>query len=59
LIKAFPSISLFCEKPVTTGPIERIAEAQSVRDSLGKHAGKGVVGVGYMLRYLKACADIK
>jgi predicted dehydrogenase len=59
LLEAFPSISLFCEKPVTTGPVERISDTIAVRDELAKQKPGSIVGVGYMLRYLKACQDIK
>jgi len=59
LLKAFPSIALFCEKPVTTGPYEGIDETSKVKDMLAEQSQTGIIGVGYMLRYLKACEDIK
>jgi hypothetical protein len=56
LKETFPNIALFCEKPVTTGEHEEIEDAFKVEDLL---QGSGIVTVGYMLRYLEACQDIK
>ena len=48
LVDAFPNCAFFIEKPVSSGPEEA---CWRVSDAL---AQKGVVvGVGYMLRYLK------
>ncbi|TBU23246.1 putative oxidoreductase C terminal-domain-containing protein [Dichomitus squalens] len=54
LLKAFPACALFIEKPVSSGPEEaswRVAQALATHGTL--------VGVGYMLRYLKAVQLIK
>ena len=48
LVKAFPKCALFVEKPVSSGPEDpcwRVAEKFA--------ASRTLVGVGYMLRYLK------
>jgi hypothetical protein len=47
---------------VTTGPFESIDESVEVSRKLADRNEKGngnIVAVGYMLRYLQACADIK
>ena len=47
-MKAFAACALFIEKPVSSGPEEaswRVAQTLATRGTL--------VGVGYMLRYLK------
>jgi hypothetical protein len=44
---------------VTTGPYEGIDETSKVKDMLVEQSQTGIIGVGYMLRYLKACEDIK
>ncbi|KAI0662319.1 putative oxidoreductase C terminal-domain-containing protein [Cubamyces menziesii] len=49
LVNAFPRCALFVEKPVSSGPEDacwRVAEVLAKNGS--------IVGVGYMLRYLKA-----
>ncbi|KAI1794773.1 putative oxidoreductase C terminal-domain-containing protein [Ganoderma leucocontextum] len=54
LVKAFPKCALFVEKPVSSGTEDacwRVAETFS--------ASRTLVGVGYMLRYLKAVQMIK
>ncbi|TDL24801.1 hypothetical protein BD410DRAFT_62189 [Rickenella mellea] len=57
ILKHFPGVAVFCEKPIATGPKDEITElfavAKQVKDS-------GVVfSVGYMLRYLKAVQMMK
>ncbi|KAI0769829.1 putative oxidoreductase C terminal-domain-containing protein [Fomes fomentarius] len=54
LVSAFPRCPLFVEKPVSSGPEDacwRVAEVLGARGTL--------VGVGYMLRYLKAVQLMK
>lgn len=54
LLKHFPGIALFIEKPVATGPVDRtFAVAEKLR------AAGNVCSVGYMLRYLKAVQQMK
>ncbi|KAI0669146.1 putative oxidoreductase C terminal-domain-containing protein [Trametes maxima] len=54
LVEAFPTCALFVEKPVSSGPEDA---SWRVADVLAKK--HTVVGVGYMLRYLKAVRMIK
>ncbi|RDX50191.1 hypothetical protein OH76DRAFT_1402655 [Lentinus brumalis] len=54
LVSAFPGCALFVEKPVSSGPEDvcwRVAKV--LEDS------RAIVGVGYMLRYLKAVQMMK
>ncbi|PIL22951.1 hypothetical protein GSI_15647 [Ganoderma sinense ZZ0214-1] len=54
LVNAFPKCALFVEKPVSSGPEDpcwRVAQKFA--------ASRTLVGVGYMLRYLKAVQMIK
>ncbi|KAI0712665.1 putative oxidoreductase C terminal-domain-containing protein [Earliella scabrosa] len=54
LVSVFPRCALFVEKPVSSGPEDacwRVAQALAARGTK--------VGVGYMLRYLKAVQMIK
>ncbi|KAF8321646.1 hypothetical protein DL93DRAFT_2163246 [Clavulina sp. PMI_390] len=54
LIKLFPGVAMFIEKPVATGPVERaLTVAKAIKDS------SSVCSVGYMLRYLKAVQQMK
>ena len=48
LVKAFPRCALFVEKPVSSGPEDACWRVAKV---LAKNGS--IVGVGYMLRYLK------
>lgn len=48
LSDAFPGTALFIEKPVSSGPEDEPRRVASVLSRTG-----GIVGVGYMLRYLK------
>lgn len=54
IMKAFPNIGIFIEKPVSTGPVD---QALQVADEL--EAYPGPTGVGYMLRYLKVVQKMK
>ncbi|KAH9890095.1 putative oxidoreductase C terminal-domain-containing protein [Cubamyces lactineus] len=54
LVKAFPRCALFVEKPVSSGPEDA---CWRVAKMLAKNGS--IVGVGYMLRYLKAVQTIK
>ncbi len=48
LVSAFPGCALFVEKPVSSGPEDACWRlAKTLEDS------RAIVGVGYMLRYLK------
>ncbi|KAF8311265.1 hypothetical protein DL93DRAFT_2083477 [Clavulina sp. PMI_390] len=54
LMKLFPGLPLFVEKPVATGPVERsLVVAKAIKDS------STLCSVGYMLRYLKAVQQMK
>ncbi|KDN37816.1 hypothetical protein K437DRAFT_228972 [Tilletiaria anomala UBC 951] len=54
LIRAFPDVAFFIEKPVSTGPVEQAFNiAKRLEES------KNVVSVGYMLRYLKVVQKMK
>jgi predicted dehydrogenase len=57
ILKHFPGVAMFIEKPIATGPSTEIEEAFKV----AKHITEsGVVcSVGYMLRYLKAVQMMK
>jgi len=57
ILKAFPGVALFMEKPVATGPADEIEEAFKVAKVINE---AGVIcSVGYMLRYLKGVQMIK
>ncbi|KAF8163246.1 putative oxidoreductase C terminal-domain-containing protein [Crassisporium funariophilum] len=57
ILKHFPGVAIFVEKPIATGPESEIAEgfkiAKMIQDS------KTICSVGYMLRYLKAVQMMK
>jgi len=57
IMKYFPGVAMFIEKPIATGPHVEIEEAFKV----AKHiSDNGVIcSVGYMLRYLKAVQMMK
>lgn len=48
LVEAFPRCALFVEKPVSSGPEDAAWRVADVLEKSGT-----LVGVGYMLRYLK------
>lgn len=54
LLKFYPGVPLFIEKPVGAGSVE---EAKKVGDILDN--SNTIVSVGYMLRYLKAVQVMK
>ncbi|KZO95769.1 hypothetical protein CALVIDRAFT_499568 [Calocera viscosa TUFC12733] len=54
LLKAFPGVALFIEKPVTTGGVDK---ALSVAKAI--HDARVTCSVGYMLRYLKCVQKMK
>ncbi|KAI0027690.1 putative oxidoreductase C terminal-domain-containing protein [Vararia minispora EC-137] len=57
ILKAFPGVALFLEKPVATGPAAEIAECFKVAETI--KASGSVCSVGYMLRYLRGVQMIK
>jgi len=57
ILKHFPGVALFIEKPIATGPHAELQEAFSVAKSISD--AKAVCSVGYMLRYLKAVQMMK
>ena len=54
LSNALPGTAMFIEKPISTGPVEEVLR---VGEQLRERAG--LVGVGYMLRYLKVVQKMK
>ncbi|EIW51521.1 uncharacterized protein TRAVEDRAFT_176340 [Trametes versicolor FP-101664 SS1] len=54
LVEAFPRCALFVEKPVSSGPEDAAWRVADVLEKSGT-----LVGVGYMLRYLKAVQVMK
>lgn len=54
LLKYFPTVGYFIEKPVSTAPID---EVKQVAADLVQN--KNVVSVGYMLRYLRCVQKMK
>lgn len=57
LLKKFPGIALFVEKPVATGPHGELKDVFEVAKAIDKSGN--VCSVGYMLRYLKAVQMMK
>jgi predicted dehydrogenase len=57
ILKAFPGVALFMEKPVATGPEDEISECFKVAKSISD--ANVVCSVGYMLRYLRGVQMIK
>jgi len=57
IIKHFPGVPIFVEKPIATGPSEEIEEAFKVAKAIND--SKTICSVGYMLRYLKAVQMMK
>ncbi|KZW01227.1 hypothetical protein EXIGLDRAFT_745214 [Exidia glandulosa HHB12029] len=55
IIKAFPKAQLFIEKPVAAGSVK---DAYTVGETI-ESDGNRIVGVAYMLRYLKAVGHIR
>ncbi|KAH9842570.1 putative oxidoreductase C terminal-domain-containing protein [Rhodofomes roseus] len=57
VLKHFPGVALFVEKPAATGPSSEIEEAFKVSKAITD--SQTVCSVGYMLRYLKAVQMMK
>jgi predicted dehydrogenase len=57
IIKYFPGVAIFIEKPIATGPVTELDEMFKVSKHI--HDAKVVCSVGYMLRYLKAVQMMK
>ena len=54
LVSAFPGCALFVEKPVSSGPEDECWRVAKVLEDSG-----ALVGVGYMLRYLKGTYTVQ
>jgi len=57
IMKHFPGVAMFIEKPVATGPKSELDEAFKVSKSITESGA--ICSVGYMLRYLKAVQMMK
>jgi predicted dehydrogenase len=57
IIKYFPGVAIFIEKPIATGPVTELDEVFKVSKYITD--AKVVCSVGYMLRYLKAVQMMK
>jgi len=57
ILKNFPGVALFIEKPITTGPFEHIQDGYQIAKMIAD--AKTICSVGYMLRYLKAVQMMK
>ncbi|KAK7043625.1 hypothetical protein VNI00_008236 [Paramarasmius palmivorus] len=57
IMKAFPGVALFIEKPIATGPQHEVSDALTIAKTIEE--SKTVCSVGYMLRYLKAVQMMK
>ncbi|KAI0046694.1 hypothetical protein FA95DRAFT_1493597 [Auriscalpium vulgare] len=57
IMRFFPGVAMFIEKPIATGPSEEIVEAFKVAKAISDSAA--VCSVGYMLRYLRGVQMIK
>lgn len=57
ILRHFPGVALFIEKPIATGPEDEIAEAFKISQAIVDSGA--VCSVGYMLRYLKGVQMIK
>ncbi|KZT26254.1 hypothetical protein NEOLEDRAFT_1132286 [Neolentinus lepideus HHB14362 ss-1] len=57
ILKHFPGVALFIEKPVATGPKEEISEGFQLAKQISESGT--VCSVGYMLRYLRAVQTMK
>jgi len=57
ILKFFPGVAMFIEKPITTGPREEIDDAFKIAKTIQDSAT--ICSVGYMLRYLKAVQMMK
>ncbi|KIJ69243.1 hypothetical protein HYDPIDRAFT_80795 [Hydnomerulius pinastri MD-312] len=57
ILKHFPGVAMFIEKPIATGDKSEIEEAFKVAKFISE--SKAICSVGYMLRYLKATQKMK
>jgi len=57
ILKYFPGVAMFIEKPIATGPKSEIEEAFQIAKHISD--SKAICSVGYMLRYLKAVQMMK
>ncbi|KAF8959028.1 putative oxidoreductase C terminal-domain-containing protein [Flammula alnicola] len=57
ILKHFPGVAIFIEKPIATGPEEEIDEAFKIAKMIDD--SNTICSVGYMLRYLKAVQMMK
>ncbi|KAI0064663.1 hypothetical protein BV25DRAFT_276647 [Artomyces pyxidatus] len=57
IMKCFPGVAMFIEKPIATGPVGELEEAFKVSKAISDSGA--ICSVGYMLRYLKAVQKIK
>ncbi|EKM58691.1 uncharacterized protein PHACADRAFT_207478 [Phanerochaete carnosa HHB-10118-sp] len=57
ILKYFPGVPLFIEKPVATGPKDELSDIFGVAKSVS--ASGTICSVGYMLRYLRATQMMK
>ncbi|KAF7322933.1 hypothetical protein HMN09_00072800 [Mycena chlorophos] len=57
ILKYFPGVAMFIEKPVATGPKAEIQDAFTIAKTI--QDTKTICSVGYMLRYLKATQMMK
>lgn len=57
LLKHFPGVALFVEKPIATGPLEHLSQTYEVAKKIQET--NSICSVGYMLRYLKCVQMMK
>ncbi|KAH9066435.1 putative oxidoreductase C terminal-domain-containing protein [Lactarius vividus] len=57
ILRHFPGVALFIEKPIATGPEDEIAETFKISQAIVDSGA--ICSVGYMLRYLKGVQMIK
>ncbi|KAJ3763492.1 putative oxidoreductase C terminal-domain-containing protein [Lentinula raphanica] len=57
ILKHYPGVALFIEKPIATGPVEEIEEGYKIAKQIEET--RTICSVGYMLRYLKAVQMMK
>ena len=57
IMKYFPGVAMFIEKPAATGPASELPEAFAVAKAINENGT--ICSVGYMLRYLKAVQMMK
>ncbi|KAG1891206.1 putative oxidoreductase C terminal-domain-containing protein [Suillus subluteus] len=57
ILKYFPGVAIFMEKPIATGPKHELEESFQIAKAISD--SKAICSVGYMLRYLKAVQKMK